>query len=123
MVQSSIGSTIQAAIAYDSQPILCFFIFENTHKNAAQHEKFAFGGLENKCILLPGSFRVRASLLSGPTKASFVFPYILLYNENAPKTIENDLSADLKIYQKSFIMPSGSTHGVGCMSYLKALPL
>jgi len=39
-------------------------------------------------------------------------PYISLYNENVPKTIENGFSVDLKIYQKSFITPSGCMHAL-----------
>lgn len=85
--------------------------------------KNSFGRLQNIYILLPRPHRVRASSLSAPTKASFIFPYILLYKENAPKIIENSLSADLKIYEKSFIMPSGPTHRVEGMSYVKALSL
>jgi len=43
-------------------------------KNAAKHEKFAFGRLENIY-----------SSLSALAKASFVFH---LYNENAPNTLK-----------------------------------
>lgn len=40
--------------------------------------------------------RVRASSLLALSGVFFVFSYISLYKENAPKTIENGFSADLK---------------------------
>jgi len=57
-------------------------------------------GPDNIYILVPGPFRVQDSSQLAPTKAPIIFPYISLYNKNAPKIIKNDLSADLKIYEK-----------------------
>jgi len=49
-------------------------------------------GLEILNNLVPETHRVWASSLSAPAKASFIFPYISLYNENAPKIIEKALA-------------------------------
>ena len=58
--------------------------------------KNGFGGLEKYIYFTFGPFRIWDSSQSALAQASFVFSYISLYKENAPKTIENGFNADLK---------------------------
>jgi len=65
-------------------------------KNAAKHEKFAFGGFENIYISLPEPFRVRASSLLALAQGLL---YISFIQRKCAKYTENGWHVDLKFYK------------------------